>query len=267
MIEGVMNYTGSKYKLLEQILPEFDYDKEYFIDLFAGGGSVYLNVVDRYQKIIVNDIIGDLIGIHSGLIKDDDIISETKLICPKKGDKDGFLELREDYNLNPTPAKLWALMLSSTNNMMRFNKKFKYNQTYGNRGWNPNTDKKVSFLTEHIRKYSDKIRFKSLSFKDFDIKSNNCMVYIDPPYSNTEAGYNSFWNKNDDNLLYEYILNLNSLGCSFMVSGSLTHNGKRCVLLDNLISYGFEYKELEYNYDKVSRNGKKEVNEIIIKNY
>jgi site-specific DNA-adenine methylase len=64
-IDGVMNYTGSKFKLLEQILPEFDYTKNYFVDLFTGGGSVYTNVLDKYEKIIANDIIDDLIGIYT----------------------------------------------------------------------------------------------------------------------------------------------------------------------------------------------------------
>ncbi len=38
MINTPFNYTGSKYKILNQILPLFDYQKEYFIDLFCGGG-------------------------------------------------------------------------------------------------------------------------------------------------------------------------------------------------------------------------------------
>ena len=53
-------YTGSKFKLLEQIIPVFDYSKNTFVDLFTGGGSVYTNVLDKYEKIIVNDIIKDL---------------------------------------------------------------------------------------------------------------------------------------------------------------------------------------------------------------
>ena len=52
MIETPFNYTGSKFKLLEQLLPEFDYTKPYFVDLFCGGGSVYTNVVDKYEKLI-----------------------------------------------------------------------------------------------------------------------------------------------------------------------------------------------------------------------
>ena len=66
-INTPMNYTGSKFKLLEQILPEFDYNKPYFIDLFTGGGSVYTNVLDKYEKVIANDIIEDLVGIQNAL--------------------------------------------------------------------------------------------------------------------------------------------------------------------------------------------------------
>lgn len=153
MIETPMNYTGSKFKLLEQLLPKFDYSKPYFIDLFTGGGSVYTNVLDKYDKVVANDIIKDLVNIHKGILDSDDIINETIKLSPTKGDKDNFLKLRESYNSNPSADKLWALMLSSTNNMMRFNLKFKYNQTYGNRGWNSNTDKKVDIYKNHIRQY------------------------------------------------------------------------------------------------------------------
>ncbi len=68
-IEGVMNYTGSKYKMLSQLLPEFDYTKKYFFDVFTGGGSIYINVADKYEKIYINDIITDLIDIHKNLIE------------------------------------------------------------------------------------------------------------------------------------------------------------------------------------------------------
>jgi len=209
MIETPFNYTGSKFKLLQQLLPEFDYTKPYFVDLFTGGGSVYTNVVDKYTKLIANDIIKDLIGIHQSLLNSDSIIEETKSICPSKGNPELFGKLREDYNSNPTPAKLWALMLSSTNNMMRFNQRFKYNQTYGDRGWNNNTDKKVEIFTNHIRQYKDSIRFKSVPFDQLEISSDKITVtenmdfqeviekydspttyfYCDPPYYSTEKYY------------------------------------------------------------------------------
>ena len=279
MINTPFNYTGSKFNLLEQILPNFDYSKEYFIDLFCGGGSVYTNVVDKYEKIIVNDIITELIGIHKALISGDQIIEETKILCPIKDNAIGFAQLRNSYNDNPSPAKLWALMLSSTNNMMRFNQKFKYNQTYGFRGYNDNTDKKVKVFTNHIRRYVDKIEFHSKPFYDFEI-SENTMYYLDPPYGRiknndgtigkkqiSEAGYNTFWQKDDDIKLYNFIQDINVKGSSFMVSGVLKHDGKTCWMLDKLISDGFKYKVLNFDYNKVSRKGDKQTTEIIITNY
>lgn len=267
MIQTPLNYTGSKYKLLEQILPEMDYTKSHFIDLFCGGGSVYTNVLDKYTKVLANDIISDLIGIHKGILESDDIIEKTKSLNPGKNNKEAFLELRESYNLEPNPDKLWALMLSSTNNMMRFNKKFKYNQTYGERGWNKNTELKVDEYKNYIRQYKNKINFSSKHFNDISIKSDKIMVYCDPPYSNTEAGYNAYWEKDDDLKLYNYLKSVDSVGSSFMISGVSTHDEVPCLLLEKLISDGYRYKELEFDYNKVSRKGKKETKEIIIMNY
>lgn len=279
MVETPFNFTGSKFKLLNQLLPEFDYTKNNFVDVFCGGGSVYTNIVDKYQSILVNDVISDLIGIHSGLLKDDEVIEKTKLICPDKTDEVSFSNLREDYNKNPSPDKLWALMLSCTSNMMRFNQKFKFNQTFGKRTWNSSTDKKVEEFKNHIRKYSDKIDFVSKSFYDLEIKPDT-MYYLDPPYGRvknndgsigkkqiSEAGYNAFWKEDDDKRLYEFIHKINDIGSSFMVSGVLYHNGLTCWMLDKLINDGFSKKSLSFDYNKVSRVGDKETTEIIIKNY
>lgn len=279
-IEGVMNYTGSKFKLLEQILPEFDYSKPYFVDLFTGGGSVYTNVLDKYEKIVVNDIISDLVGIHKGLLENDDIINLTKSISPNKTDSVGFDRLRDDYNSNPTPEKLWALMLSCTSNMMRFNQKFKFNQTFGKRGWNSSTQNKVDNFTKHIRSYKDKIRFTSVNFNDLELLKDT-FYYIDPPYGYvkdkngdignkqiSEAGYNSFYYKQDDINLYNLCHNINKNGLTFVLSGVLEHNNKTSWLLEKLIQDGFKYKELVFNYDKINKTkSDKKTKEIIVKNF
>lgn len=278
-IETPFNYTGSKFKLLSQILPEMDLSKKTFVDVFCGGGSVYTNVVDKYQKVIANDIITDLVGIHKGLVESDDIINSTKNLCPGKSNPEGYAELRNSYNENPTPDKLWALMLSCTNNMIRFNQKFKYNQTYGDRGFSDATQKKVDNFTKHIREYKDNLVYLSTQFDKIEIDSD-MMIYCDPPYGRikeedgslgkkqiSEAGYNAFWLKEDDIKLYNFLINADKVGASFMVSGVLHHDGKTCWMLDKLISDGFRYKVIEYDYNKVSRKGDKETREIIITNY
>lgn len=273
------NYTGSKFKLLEQILPEMDYTKKYFVDLFTGSFVVGANVIDKYDKILANDIITELIGIHKLLIESDDIIEKTKLLCPGKEDKEAFIKLRDSFNSNKTPEKLWALMLSSTNNMMRFSQKLLYNQSFGKRTFNDSTQKKINEFTKHIRPYKDKIIFTSKHFNEIKINKPT-MVYIDPPYGYiddngkignkqiSEAGYNSFWCREDDIKLLNYCMMLNDNGSSFMLSGVLEHDNKKSWLLKKLIENGFKYKVLNFNYDIVSRKKiDKKTTEIIIINY
>lgn len=267
-INTPFNYTGSKFKLLDQLLPEFDYTKKNFIDLFCGGGSVFTNVVDKYDIIIINDIIKELVDIHRKLLFDtDNFVDEVKRIIPSKTDQDGYIELRKSFNEGKTAEKLFALILSCNNNMMRFNNNFLFNQTFGKRSWNDNTDKKVFEYVQQLEKYKNKIKFYSNDFSEIIIP-NNSMVYIDPPYYNTGAGYNCYWKKSDEDKLYKYILNINNINNSFVLSGVLNHNGIESELLKKLINYGFNYKTLDFNYDKINKlNIDKKTHEIIIKNF
>jgi hypothetical protein len=53
-----------------------------------------------------------------------------------------------------------------------------------------------------------------------------------------------------------------------MLSGVLEHSGKTTWILDKLISDGFNYKLLDFNYEKINKSGKdKETKEVIIMNY
>lgn len=267
MIETPFNYTGSKFKLLSQLIPLFDKSKTRFVDLFAGGGSVYTNVAEYYSGLLVNDIISDLMGIHKKLIFDTEAtISAVRSLCVTKEDHAGYHALRDSYNQEPTPEKLFALMLCCTNNMMRFNKKFKFNQTFGKRTFNENTLKKINNFSAYLQPHKEKLDFKSVTFYDIECQAND-MVYMDPPYSQTEAGYNAYWETDDDVGLFDYCKKLDALGASLAVSGVETHDGKSCRLIDLLIGAGFKKTSLEFDYNKVSRKGQKETKEVLITNY
>lgn len=270
MINTPFNYTGSKFLLLPQILPLFDYTKPLFIDLFAGSFVVGSNVVDKYNKVLANDIIKDLIDIHKELINNPDIIIEkVKSSATCKDDENKYYELRDSYNKEKTPEKLWALMLSCTNNMMRFNQKFEFNQSWGKREWNISTETKVKEFVEHISKYKSKIFFSSFNFYDVIINSKG-MYYVDPPYTNTEAGYNNYWSKNLEQKLYDYLKDIDSDGGSFALSGVFGEhkNGERSSIIDKLISDGYNSKILDFNYEKVARKKEsKNSQEILIYNY
>jgi len=53
IIQSPLNYTGGKFKLLNQILPHFPEDIDVFLDLFCGGCNVGINV--NADNMIFND--------------------------------------------------------------------------------------------------------------------------------------------------------------------------------------------------------------------
>jgi DNA adenine methylase Dam len=278
-INGYLNYTGSKHKLLNQLIPMMDYTKKYFADIFAGSMVVSANLIDKFDKILVNDILIDIIKIHQNVLNDNNFIEEVKKLSNVKDNKEDYNKLRDSYNNHNTPEKLFALILSCNSNLMRFNQKGEFNQTWGRRQFNSSTQEKINIFIDNVSPHKNKISFSSQHFNNIKINKPT-MVYLDPPYGFiedkygnilnkqiSEAGYNSTYKKEDDIQLYNYCKELHKNGSSFMLSGLLEHDGKKSWLLNQLIRDGFNYKELYFDYNKVSKKGKKESKEIIIINY
>lgn len=269
-------YIGSKYKLLPQLIPIFDKSKRNFIDLFAGGGSIYANVVDIYDGIWVNDKVMDLIEIHQCLVNNgQSFIESVKANCWDKDDAEGYRILRDSYNGVPSPDKLYALILCCTNNMMRFNKSGKFNQTWGRRSFNNSTQKKIDRFLSHITKYKDKLHFTSLDFEHVAAKDlPRTMIYADCPYNsnggNNHAGYNTSWNDSDDIRLFNYLIKAHGAGASFALSNVYSEDARlNAPLVNKLIETNlFEVIKLNGDYKKVARDKtKKQLTEIVIRNY
>ena len=64
-IESPMNYTGTKYELLPVIVDNFPPKIDKFVDLFAGGFNVGINV--DANEIICNDINKNVTGLYESL--------------------------------------------------------------------------------------------------------------------------------------------------------------------------------------------------------
>lgn len=52
-----------------------------------------------------------------------------------------------------------------------------------------------------------------------------------------------------------------------MLSGTLCHDGVTSELLTKLMKDGFNFQEIVVDYNKVSRKGKKDTQEVVITNY
>ena len=290
MINSPLNYTGNKFKLLNQLLPFLNNQADEFIDVFAGSGLVALNTDAR--NIVLNDnnkITIELLRYFKEN-ESDKIICDMDKIIKKYGftdsyrnglssykeekheglskyNKEAFNKLKSDYNFNPSIDKLFALIVFGFNHYIRFNSKGLYNVPVGKVDY-------TASLREKTKQYSNALKNKkiNISMKDFRDKSlyknKNALYYFDPPYLITLAPYNVMWNENDEQDLLNLLDNLDKKGIKFALSNVIESNGKSNELLKEWSKkYKIHYlnrKYLNANYRKKNITIAKEV---LITNY
>lgn len=267
MIEPPFVYLGSKFKVLPQLLPLFP-PANRFVDLFAGAGAVWSNVLERYPAILANDIIGDLIEIQRKIIHDPAAtLASLEQIKIPKDDQAAYVKLRCLYNEEPTPERLLMLMLTCTNNAMRFNKKLKFNQTFGKRTMSERSKEKILNWAAAVGPNKEKVQFSSMPFQFIQIQDGD-FLFVDPPYSNSEAGYNAYWGADDDIRLFTCLKSLDDRGFKFMLCGFEQHGRRNCWLMEAMAESGFLRTPLASEYEKVSRARQdKQTQEVVYTNY
>ena len=263
ILPSPLNYTGSKYRLMPVLSQHIPSDIDEIYDLFCGGGSFFINCFFK-GKIHVNDIIKELVEFYVFLQNNKwldvlDAIQKRKI----NRNQTEYLLLRDRFNKGRNPIDLYLLCCSCTNNMMRFNKSLYFNQTWGNRTFNKSIENKL--YDYHKRIYNNKnLIFTNKCFSNIVVK-NKAFVYLDPPYTITEAGYNCYWSKKLELQLYDYIDDLNKNGIKFLMSNVLSHKDKQNPHYNRMKKYNVV--EIKFDYNKVSRSGKSNSQEVIVKNY
>lgn len=250
LIKPPFNYTGGKFNLLPQILPHFDQNKSTFVDVFMGGGSVYVNILDLYTEVWANDVIPELVECHKQ-ISDPAFVARVKDACVAPTDATGYGDLRKRFNETRQPELLLALMVCCTNNMMRFNASGGFNQTFGKRTFNKQIEKKAHAFSEALRKKT--VQFSCRDFEAIPIIAD-AQYYFDPPYAQTEAGYNKHWTRRHDERLLRYIQAVEDIGASWAFSGMRgNHKGAPESWIVSELSKDFTVHDLVGDYSKVSR--------------
>ncbi len=239
-VKSPLNYTGGKFKLLPQLLEIFPKDINTFVDLFAGGGNVAVNV--KAKHIIYNDSMWQLsemlqefksVGAERCLERIDRYIEEYQL---SKDNKEGYLKLRKQYNepFNTEfsvldPIMLYTLICYSFNNQIRFNSKQEYNVPFGkNRGFNPALREKFIVFVNQLQEID--IEFHSEDFRKLNVSKLGAedFVYCDPPYLIAVASYNENggWGEQVERELLNKLDGLNETGIRFALSNILESKGK-----------------------------------------
>lgn len=298
IIQSPLNYTGGKFKLLDQILPQFPASIDTFVDLLCGGCNVGVNI--NADRVIFNDNNPRLLYLYN-MFKNlgkatvlemvDDIISKYGLSrstengyafygCESSGglgayNREPFLRLREDFNRKPEDyhyyAMLYTLIVFAFNNQIRFNSKGEFNLPVGKRDFNDKMKSKLCTFIDRLKEgnYS----FISRDFREVDTSelTASSLVYCDPPYLITCATYNERdgWNERSERDLLAFLDSLDERGIRFALSNVLSSKGKTNEILAAWATryriIHLDYKYSNSNYQRKDRNGIED--EVLIVNY
>ena len=284
-IKSPLNYIGGKYKILNQIIPLFPNEIRCFVDLFAGGANVGINV--DAEKIIFNDNLIYLIELYnvfqsnSLLFTLESVYNQIDKFNLSKMNEQGYKKLRLHYNKEKNPLDLFILVAYSFNHQIRFNTKHEFNNPFGkNRSsYNQNIERNLVRFINKI--HSINVDFTALSFEDFDFESltSEDFVYCDPPYLITTGTYNDGkrgfkgWSDKEEYKLLNILDYLDSKKIKFALSNVIKHKGKENnILLDWLnknASHEINYINKSYansNYQTIDKRKNSSV-EVLITNY
>ena len=278
-LKSPLNYIGGKYKLLPQIIKYFPEDINTFVDLFAGGFNVGINV--NSKKTICNDINSFIIDLYKTLYTVptnyviDNIYKKIETFGLNKENEQAYINFRKYYNANKNPIDLYTLTCFSFNYQFRFNNNRDYNNPFGrNRSqFSDNMKNNLILFSNKLKKMN--VEFTSNEFENvsLDSLSSKDFIYCDPPYLITTGSYNDGnrgfkdWNQKEEEKLYNYLDQANKKGIKFALSNVLTHKGKENELLKewskkyNVIYLNNDYSNSSYNTVK----GKSQ--EVLITNY
>jgi DNA adenine methylase len=290
-LKSPIKWAGGKSKLMNKIQEVYNNDffwnseKYTYIELFGGGGSSWLFVLQNYcpKRVIVNDINPNVINLWRciqnypiELCGELESIVSNYLNFDWDGRKEFFLDLRKSFNEKKdlltginTDVRMAAefLFLNKTcfNGLWRTNSKGEFNTPFGkpmNLDREPNIYDKNNIML--LSNWIKGVEFICRDYKDVigDDVAGDVLVYMDPPYRGTWTDYSkeAFGEQEQIELAY-YMKKLKDRGFFVIQSNSKCNDG----------FFEEHYKEFEIKtLDGVQRNirptAERKVQEILIYN-
>ena len=280
-IKSPLNYTGGKYKILDSIFQTFPNDIDTFVDLFAGGFNVGINV--NANKIVCNDQISYLIDLYKYLQNNDIqfILSEINTRIEEfnlsKENTAGYNLLRDRYNQKKSIMDFFVLTFFSFNHQIRFNNSHKFNTPFGKERSSYNNSIENNLINFCHALQEKNVIFFNRDFLGIDLSNltNRDLVYCDPPYLISTGTYNDGkrgfkdWTETEEKQLLTLLDNLDSQNVKFVLSNVLYHKGlSNSLLIEWRKKYDVYYIDKSYSncsYHFKERNTK--TVEVVILNF
>lgn len=284
-IKSPLNYTGGKTKILPQIIPLFPDDIDVFVDLFAGGANVGINV--NADKIVFNDNIEPLINLYKTLQRNsvkktvDYLEQKIEQFGLSETDVDAYLALRKCYNECQDPLLLFLLTAYSFNHQIRFNNTRQYNVPFGKQRSSFNSAIKANLVAFMNKLHFINAIFVAKNFDELDLSflGKRDFVYADPPYLITTGTYNdgkrgfTGWGKEQEIILLDLLDGLDKKGIRFALSNVIKHKKTENKFLLDWLKKNVHYhvhnivKDYANSSYNVKNKDKEDTQEVLITNY
>ncbi len=280
-IKSPLNYTGGKYKILEPVFQAFPKDIRTFMDVFAGGFNVGINV--EAERILCNDQITYLIDLFRMFRTTDTpvVLERIQNLIRKYGltqqNKEGYYALRSSYNESKDLTELFVLTCYAFNHQIRFNNSHEFNSPFGrNRSsYNSSIEKNLTEFCQALQLKN--IEFSNLDFTNLDFRGlgQEDLVYCDPPYLISTGNYNDGnrgfkdWKEKEERALLEILDGLHAQGTRFALSNVLYHKGlSNNLLIDWSRQYQVHYIDKTYSNCSYQFKDRDAVTvEVLVTNY
>lgn len=283
-LKPFVKWAGGKTQLLDELTSRIPTDKREYVEIFVGGGALFLNQLDNIQfvKYTINDLNKHLYLLYSTLSNDEEL-SKVKIMLSllqgnylsKTGDEQkAFYNLvRNEFNGDLSRAldvaEFIFLNKAGFNGLYRENKKGEFNTPWGGE------KKSLSINYDGMDKFCNICKDVDITITNLDYNeclkyiTKNSFVYLDPPYRplGGTSNFNTYnaggFTDEDQKKLKEFCDEINKIGAKFMLSNSDCPDG----FFDELYK---DYKiERVYARRNINSDGDKrgKITELLIRNY
>ena len=287
-IKSPLNYTGNKFRILQQIRPHFPQHIGTMVDLFCGGATVGLNTPCNEVIFIDNNPYVINLLHHLSACQFDNLLAQLEHLIEhyhlsysardtyahyaaqlagnrnnglKDYNAEGYYQLRNDYNAladkttEQANLLLYLLIVYGFNNDIRFSKEGCFNLPAGKTDLNhSNITKLLEYITRVQQLHTQFLcgDFRTPAIHDIILQAD--FVYMDPPYLITDAVYNESnkWNEDIERELLNLIDELRANRIPFALSNVITKGeDKRNIPLSEWVERNqahLQMIDIDYHY-------------------
>lgn len=265
-----LTWTGSKYRLLNNIRKFYPETFNNYYEPFLGSGAVFFDLYEEQylfnKKVFLSDKNPSLVSCYLGLQRYPSETWQHMMIHVKQHSKEYFNQVKNKQLWTIPEIAGWFLYINkaSISGIYRENSNGGLNTTsrIGN----------VSFLNQHVYNQAigilQNVQLQCIGF-EMAVRGSTAgdFVYFDPPYQSwTDKGSRAIYNKDDftfkdQKVLYELCCKLDDRGVKFLCSNSASEN------IYMLFEDKFRIETFDVTYNLGTGRKADKTKEVLIMNY